>query len=145
MMLKRTLLVAALCFVLSPALAKPATHPAKPEKTHAVKEPAPVVRMVASVYWEGTLVATGSKFDPNGMTVAHKSLPFGTRLLVSYGRNNAEVVVNDRGPYVYGREIDLTRGVAKVLHFSGVGSVRVGCWPPLPRPRPDKPIELSDN
>jgi rare lipoprotein A len=145
MILTRTLSAAALCLVLTPALAKPATHPAKSEKTHAVKEPQPVIRMVASVYWEGSRVATGSKFDPNGMTVAHKSLPFGTRLLVSYGRNNAEVVVNDRGPYVYGREIDLTRGVAKVLHFSGVGNVRVGCWPPLPRPRPDAPIELSGN
>ena len=94
--------------------------------------------MFASVYWEGKVVATGRKFDPNGMTVAHKTLPFGTRLMVSYGRNTAEVVVNDRGPYVAGREIDLTRGVARALHFPGLGKVRWVYWPPLPRQRPEK-------
>ena len=72
------------------------------------------------------------------MTVAHRSLPFGTRLLVYYGGNAAEVVVNDRGPFVRGRDIDLSRGVAKALHFSGVGRVRVVYWPPLPQDRPAK-------
>ncbi len=100
-------------------------------------------RMVASVYWDGKRVATGRKFDPDGMTVAHKTLPFGTRLVVSYGENFAEVVVNDRGPFVRGRDIDLSRGVVKALHFSGVGRVHVVFWPPLPQPRPAVPIELS--
>jgi rare lipoprotein A len=138
MLLTRTLVAAVLCFALSPAQAKPAVR--------AVKKAEPSSRMVASVYWEGKRVATGQKFDPNGMTVAHKSLPFGTRLIVSYGRNVAEVVVNDRGPYVRGREIDLTKGVARSLHFSGVGNVRVVYFPPLPRPRPeteDSPVSTS--
>ncbi len=69
--------------------------------------------MVASVYWQGNRVAAGRKFDPDAMTVAHRSLPFGTRLLVYYGSNAAEVVVNDSGPFVHGRDIDLSRGVAK--------------------------------
>jgi rare lipoprotein A (peptidoglycan hydrolase) len=133
MLLTRTLLAAVLCFALSPAQAK--------HTVRSVKKAEPSGRMVASVYWEGTRVATGRKFDPNGMTVAHKSLPLGTRLVVSYGRNFAEVVVNDRGPYVRGREIDLTRGVAHALHFSGLGNVRVDYWPPLPRPRP---VRLSE-
>jgi rare lipoprotein A (peptidoglycan hydrolase) len=119
MFLKRTLALAALCLSLTPARAGP---------TGVV---------VASVYWEGYRVATGEKFDPRGMTVAHKTLPLGTRLFVSYGRNHAEVVVNDRGPYIRGREIDLALGVAKALHFSGVGKVRVVYWPPLPRARPE--------
>jgi rare lipoprotein A len=117
MLLTRTLAAAALCLALSPAQAGPTGI------------------VVASVYWEGTHVATGEKFDPRGMTAAHRSLPFGTRLVVTYGRNVAEVVVNDRGPHVRGREIDLALGAARALHFSGVGKVRVAYWPPLPRPR----------
>jgi rare lipoprotein A len=158
MLALRTLAVAVLCLALSPALAKPATHmvKSKPKPTvHAIKskpkpaayvtksKPKPTDRMVASIYWEGKRVATGKKFDPNGMTVAHKSLPFGTRLVVYYGSNAAEVVVNDRGPFVHGREIDLSRGAAKALHFSGVGKVRVVFWPPLPPNRPAELTELS--
>ena len=172
MLLTRTLTAAVLCFALSPALAKPAPHAkvtahaksearaktaahAKATVAHAktayakasanAENKEPIGRLLASVYWEGQRVATGQRFDPSGMTVAHKSLPLGTRLVVSYGRNAAEVIVNDRGPYVRGREIDLTRGVAHALHFPGLGKVRVVYWPPLPRPRPGTPIELSDN
>jgi rare lipoprotein A len=150
MRLTRVLFAAVLCFALSPAQAKPShTHVAKTasksaSKTTAAKtapkELKPRVRMVASVYWQGTRVATGRKFDPDGMTVAHKSLPFGTRLLVYYEGNSAEVVVNDRGPFVRGREIDLSRGVAKALHFSGLGRVQVAFWPPLPRERPESQV-----
>ena len=99
MFLKRTLSAAALCLVFSPAYA------------------GPTGLVVASVYWEGTRVATGSKFNPHGMTVAHRSLPFGTRLVVSYGRNMVEVVVNDRGPFVRGREIDLALAQLKRCIF----------------------------
>lgn len=136
-------------------VAEQKNHAAKAEhKSHAAKaerkpdapsgEP---VRVTASVYWEGTRVATGRKFDPNGMTVAHRTLPLGTRLVVSYGRNFCEVIVNDRGPFVRGRDIDLTRGVAKALHFPGLGKVRVAYWPPLPRPRPSEANEsrVSEN
>jgi rare lipoprotein A len=127
----RTLAVMALCLALVPA-AQAGTA------THKVAKPKRDDRMMASVYWQGTRVAAGRKFDPDAMTVAHRSLPFGTRLLVYYGGNAAEVVVNDRGPFVRGRDIDLSRGVAKALHFSGVGRVRVVYWPPLPQDRPGK-------
>jgi rare lipoprotein A len=133
MYLTRTLAAAVLSLALSPAYGKPSPHHAAKAKPHPD-------RMVASVYWDGKRVATGRKFDPDGMTVAHKTLPFGTRLVVSYGENFAEVVVNDRGPFVRGRDIDLSRGVAKALHFSGVGRVRVVFWPPLPQDRPAKLI-----
>jgi rare lipoprotein A len=157
----RTLAVATLCLfslALSPASAKHvehkkhAAHAARSEKSKAEKKAAkknePSGRMVASVYGEGNRVASGGRFDPNGMTVAHRTLPFGTKLLVYYGGSVVEVVVNDRGPFVRGRDIDLTRGVAKVLHFSGVGRVRVAYWPPLPPARPDeappRPVEITE-
>jgi rare lipoprotein A len=163
----RTLLAAMLCLALSPAQAKQEAppHHAKATKSHAAKaekkaekksekkpekKAEPTVRMVASVYWEGTRVATGRKFDPNGMTVAHRTMPFGTRLLITNGGSMVEAIVNDRGPFVRGRDIDLTRGVAKALHFSGLGRVKVAYWPPLPPSRPDSaprrpvsPVELS--
>jgi peptidoglycan lytic transglycosylase len=149
MLLTRTLVAAAvLCLALSPAQAKHETHSsskhASKHAAHKAKAESPS-RMVASVYWDGTRVATGRKFDPDGMTVAHRTLPFGTRLVVSYGSNVAEVVVNDRGPFVHGRDIDLTRGVAHALHFPGLGKVRVVYWPPLPTPRPVEEVELSKN
>jgi len=85
------------------------------------------------------------------MTVAHKTLPLGTRLLVYYEGSVVEVIVDDRGPFVRGRDIDLTRGVAKALHFSGVGRVKIAYWPPLPAARPESappppvpPIEISE-
>ena len=137
-----TLAAAALCVAFSPALAKQSAHHAK-HAAHAAKTE-PMSRMVASVYSEGNRVASGKKFDPAAMTVAHRTLPFGTRLLVSYGGNAAEVVVNDRGPFVRGRDIDLSRGVAHALHFSGVGKVTVVYWPPVPRSRPAELIEVSD-
>jgi rare lipoprotein A len=120
MILKRALAAALLCLALTPARAG-----------------SPGI-VVASVYWEDTRVATGNKFNPLGMTAAHRTLPFGTRLVVSYGRNFCEVVINDRGPHVRGRELDLSLGVARALHFPGLGRVRVAYWPPLPRPRPDQ-------
>jgi rare lipoprotein A len=125
----RMLAAVTLCFALAPAAQARAV-------THHVTKPKRDDRMMASVYWQGTRVAAGRKFDPDAMTVAHRSLPFGTRLLVYYGGNAAEVIVNDRGPFVRGRDIDLSRGVAKALHFSGVGRVRVVYWPPLPQDRP---------
>jgi len=133
MLAVRMLTTAVLCLALSPAAhAKPVSH--------HVPKPKPTDRMVASVYSTGSHIAAGRKFDPDAMTVAHRSLPFGTRLLVYYGSNAAEVVVNDRGPFVPGRDIDLSQGVAKTLHFSGVGRVRVIFWPPLPQERPAKLI-----
>ncbi len=129
----RMLTAVVVCVALSTAAqAEPVSrYVAKPKATG---------RMVASVYSQGSRVAAGRKFDPDAMTVAHRSLPFGTRLIVYYGSNAAEVVVNDRGPFVRGRDIDLSRGAAKALHFSGVGRVRVVYWPPLPQDRPSKLI-----
>jgi rare lipoprotein A len=57
------------------------------------------------------------------MTCAHRSLPFGTKLRVSHGGRSIIVTVNDRGPFVRGRVIDLSRGAARALGISGLGQV----------------------
>lgn len=70
---------------------------------------------IASVYWEGNKVATGHRYDKWGVTVAHKELPFGTlvRVTILGTRRNVEATVNDRGPFVKGRVIDLSLGTAR--------------------------------
>jgi len=57
------------------------------------------------------------------MTCAHRSLPFGTKLRVSHGGRSIIVTVNDRGPFVRGRVIDLSKGAARALGISGLGQV----------------------
>lgn len=68
----------------------------------------------------GHKTASGERFNPNGYTVAHKTLPLGTRLRISHGGRSVLARVNDRGPYVRGRSLDLSHGVAMNLGCSGV-------------------------
>lgn len=77
----------------------------------------------ASNYWQGQITATGEQFDPDAMTAAHKTLPFNTKVKVTNQANGKSVVVriNDRGPYVGGRCIDLSRG-----SFSKIASPNAG-------------------
>ena len=80
--------------------------------------------MLASWYgpgFEGLPTATGEPYDPYGYTAAHKSLPLGTELVVSYGASSVEVTVNDRGPYVGERELDLSLGAAEALGLTQYG------------------------
>jgi rare lipoprotein A len=81
----------------------------------------------ASYYSSGHRTASGERFNPNGFTAAHRSLPFGTRLQVTNLRNGRSVVVrvNDRGPFVRGRGLDLARGAAFAIGMYGVGPVRI--------------------
>lgn len=75
----------------------------------------------------GSRTASGAHFNPRAMTAAHRSLPFGTRVRVTNRRNGRSVVVtiNDRGPFVHGRIIDLSTGAADVIGMrsSGVAPV----------------------
>lgn len=84
-------------------------------------------------------VATGKPLDPNGNTVAHRTLPLGTRLTLRHGHRAMMVVVGDRGPFVRGRTLDLTPAVNKYLQCSGLCRVKVESWPPLPKLRPAIP------
>lgn len=81
----------------------------------------------ASYYWQPQAVASGGRFNPNAMTAAHKSLPFGTRVRVTNLRNGRSVIVriNDRGPYIKGRIIDLSRAAAGRIRMRGAGVVSV--------------------
>ncbi len=84
--------------------------------------------MVASYYGyslEGSPTATGEPFEPEGYTAAHKSLPLGTKLEVGYGGESVRVVVNDRGPYVEGRDIDLSLAAAREVGLVDPGTAPV--------------------
>jgi rare lipoprotein A len=77
----------------------------------------------------GSSTASGERFNAGAYTAAHKTLPFGTRVRVTSVRTGRSVVVriNDRGPFVGGRDIDLSAGAARAIGLtdSGVGSVRM--------------------
>ncbi|MFD2184362.1 septal ring lytic transglycosylase RlpA family protein [Rhodoplanes azumiensis] len=79
----------------------------------------------SAYYWQGTKTASGQRFDPDGFTAAHRTLPFGTKLTVKNPRTGraVEVVVNDRGPYTPGLHIDLSRGAARAIGLMGTGTV----------------------
>jgi rare lipoprotein A len=81
----------------------------------------------ASYYWQPQRVASGGWFNPNAMTAAHKTLPFGTKVRVTNKINGKSVVVtiNDRGPYIKGRIIDLSKAAAKSISMTGAGVVPV--------------------
>ncbi len=71
----------------------------------------------------GPSTASGERFDPNAMTAAHRTLPFGTRVRVCRAGRCVVVRVNDRGPFVRGRDIDLSQGAAALIGIDGVGFV----------------------
>jgi rare lipoprotein A len=77
--------------------------------------------------FQGRKTANGEIFDTNELTAAHKTLPFGTLVKVTNIENGKEVVVriNDRGPFVEGRIIDLSRAAAAVIGMAGSGIARV--------------------
>ncbi len=85
--------------------------------------------MLASWYgpgFQGNLTANGEVYNMYGHTAAHKTLPFGTRLEVCY-RGCTTVRINDRGPYIGYRELDLSYGAAQAVGLiaAGVGTVEV--------------------
>ena len=84
---------------------------------------------IASVYSteSGSRTASGGKLNPGALTAAHRSLPFGSKVRVTNRNNNRSIVVtvNDRGPFVRGRIIDLTPAGASALGFSGLAPVTV--------------------
>ena len=81
----------------------------------------------ASYYWQPQALASGGRFNPNAMTAAHKTLPFGTKVRVTNQNNGKSVVVtiNDRGPYIAGRIIDLSKAAAHSISMQGSGVVPV--------------------
>ena len=82
---------------------------------------------LASFYTEGTQTASGERFDTNELTAAHRTLPFGTRLRVTNVATGRSVTVrvNDRGPFVPGRVVDVSHSAAETLGMVGGGIAKV--------------------
>jgi len=88
------------------------------------------VMMVASFYGGGDglcghKTANGEKFNCAAYTAAHKTLPFGTKLRVERDGRSVVVRINDRGPFIKGRSLDLSQGAARAIGLPGVGRVNV--------------------
>ncbi len=115
-MVVRFALAAALVAALtSPVLARPTTH---------------IEKGIASMYgghFVGRATASGAKLDRKHFTAAHRTLPFGTRLVVTNRHNGRSVIVtvNDRGPHRKGRIIDLSPAAARELGMQRAGLVPV--------------------
>ena len=113
-----------LILFLPAACASPVRPPALgPQDFHAVG--------LASWYggkFHGRRTASGEIYDQNGPTAAHKTLPFGTQVRVVNLENGRATVlrINDRGPFVRGRIIDVSRRAAEILGFQSKGLARVG-------------------
>ncbi|MEU4225729.1 septal ring lytic transglycosylase RlpA family protein [Nonomuraea sp. NPDC026600] len=106
------------------------TVPVRKAKTEAAK---PKTRVLssgtcgASFYDEGQMTASGERFNPSAMTAAHKTLPLGSRVRVTNPANGESVTVriNDRGPYVGGRCLDLSSAAFSAIGDTGAGVMTV--------------------
>jgi len=104
-----------------------ASHAAPPL---VAKAPSVTEVGLASFYadkYHGKPTASGETFDMNALTAAHRTLPFGTLVRVTQLDNNRSVVVriNDRGPFVAGRVIDVSRAAAEQLQITRAGLAKV--------------------
>ena len=118
-----------------PLEAAPAATSSGPEprpEVEAPRRPAPRdgERGKASYYADslaGRKTASGERYDTKQLTAAHRTLPFGTKLKVTNQRNGKSVIVriNDRGPFIKGRVIDLSRGAARQLGFISAGVTNI--------------------
>lgn len=75
--------------------------------------------------FHGRKTASGQRFNQYAMTAAHRTLPFGTKVRVTHKNRSVVVVINDRGPFIKGRSIDLSKGAAKKIGCSGVCRVQI--------------------
>ena len=121
-----------------PAVKKPvAKKPVavKPTVNESAAKPATITKTESKGNWksckvswydEGSKTASGERFNPEAMTAAHKSLPFGTKVEVKRGNNTVIVRIIDRGPYIAGRTIDLSRAAFRAIAplSSGVTTVQ---------------------
>ncbi|MEV6814021.1 septal ring lytic transglycosylase RlpA family protein [Micromonospora sp. NPDC051296] len=114
----------------APSRSKPRT--ASPSPTPTVKKTTarPVVdtgSCGASFYWEGQMTANGETFNPEALTAAHKTLPFDTRVRVTNPANGKSITVriNDRGPFIDGRCLDLSRAAFAEIASLDLGHIEV--------------------
>ena len=109
----------------TPAPSAPRKDMKDPVATGSIANGKPLKGGVAVWYQHGTRTANGERYDPDGLTAGHRTVPFGKRVRVVNKRNGRSVVVriNDRGPVQTKFVIDLSRGSAKALGFSGTAEV----------------------
>lgn len=128
-----TALLATTLALSTAATANATANPSQPQPTASRQLIAQTVGQ-ASYYGNdpgegGPMTANGERYNPGGLTAAHRSLPFGTRVRVTSASTGRSVVVriNDRGPFVGSRIIDLSTGAARAIGLtnSGVGKVRL--------------------
>lgn len=106
-------------------------HKKRPESSPtSIPKNRRVTEGVSSWYgkeFDGRRTASGEVFDMNGMSAAHRTLPLGTSVKVTNLDNgkSADLVINDRGPFIRGRDLDCSYGAAKALGFAGAGLARV--------------------
>jgi len=109
--------------------APPATLRTAKQVPAATNKPAakPSSYGVASFYADDTETASGEKFDPSQLTAAHRTLPFGTRVRVTNVQTGQSVTVriNDRGPFISGREVDLSYSAAETIGMVERGVTKV--------------------
>ena len=114
------LIISIVCLPLSP--------------TNLVRASADEGAGIASIYSSdiGSETASGQKLNPEALTAAHRTLPFGTEVRVTNTNNRRSVlvIINDRGPFVRGRIIDLTPAAARALAFSGLAPVALDLTAP---------------
>ena len=132
-----SILISAVVFLSGAGVATAANSSIAPERFRP--EPVETQTGKASFYggrWAGRKTANGEIYRPETMTAAHKSLPFGTFVKVTNMRNGSSAIVriNNRGPYVKGRIIDLSVAAARDLKMvnSGVVPIRLEVLVPLP-------------
>lgn len=127
----RPIHVVLMALLFLPGCALAPSETARPEPTISCTEAARHVEEgVASWYGSshhGKPTASGERFDMNAMTAAHRRLPLGTTVKVTNLRNSREATlrINDRGPYVRGRVLDVSHKGAQVLGFTDAGTARV--------------------
>ncbi len=106
------------------------------EPAQSVRQEASIASEIAAIFqrgraswygpgFDGRRTASGERFQPQAMTAAHRSLPFGTRVRVTHVSTGRSVVVriNDRGPFTKGRVIDLARSAAQQIGMAGLATV----------------------
>ena len=116
----------------SPVASLATGHPTAPERTFVTsKKPTygsrDALYGLASFYTEGSKTASGEKIDGHRLTAAHRTLPFGTQVRVTNVANGRSVTVriNDRGPFVPGRVVDVSYVAAETLGMTGTGVAKV--------------------
>ena len=109
-----------------------ATLPARPMAKPRFRTIPPSFQITGYASWygipfHGRITANGEVYDMNGLSAAHKTLPFGTRVRVTNLDNGSSLVlrINDRGPFVAGRVIDVSRRAARLLGFQHAGLANV--------------------